>query len=105
MTPLRLAFMGSPDFALPSLRALAAAGHEIVAVYAQPPRASGRGHKERPCPVHAPALERDWQAYTPVSLKDPGGQAAFAALNLDAAVVVAYGLILPPAVQAAPRIG
>ncbi len=53
MTALRLAFMGSPEFALPSLRALAAAGHEIAAVYAQPPRPAGRGHQERPCPVHA----------------------------------------------------
>ncbi len=105
MTPLRLAFMGAPDFALPSLRALAAAGHEIAAVYAQPPRPAGRGHKERPCPVHALALERGWQARTPAHLKDAGVQAAFAALDLDAAVVVAYGLILPPAILAAPRLG
>lgn len=104
-TPLRLAFMGAPDFALPSLRALAAAGHEIAAVYAQPPRPAGRGHKERPCPVHALALERGWRARTPVRLKDPAEQAAFAALDLDAAVVVAYGLILPPAILAAPRLG
>ncbi len=104
-TPLRLAFMGAPDFALPSLRALAAAGHEIVAVYAQPPRPAGRGHKERPCPVHALALERGWQARTPAHLKDPAEPAAFAALDLDAAVVVAYGLILPPAILAAPRLG
>jgi methionyl-tRNA formyltransferase len=105
MTPLRLAFMGSPDFALPSLRALAAAGHEIVAVYAQPPRAAGRGQKERSCPVHSLALERGWPARTPKSLKDPAEQAAFAGLDLDIAVVVAYGLILPPAVLAAPRLG
>ncbi len=103
--PLRLAFMGSADFALPSLRALAAAGHEIAAVYAQPPRAAGRGHKERPCPVHSLALERGWPARTPASLKDPGELAAFAGLDLDIAVVVAYGLILPPAVLAAPRLG
>ncbi len=105
MTPLRLAFMGSPDFALPSLRALAAAGHEIAAVYAQPPRPAGRGHKERPCPVHAYALERGWRARTPVSLKGPAARAAFAALGLDAAVVAAYGLILPPAILASPRLG
>jgi methionyl-tRNA formyltransferase len=105
MTPLRLAFMGTPDFALPALRALAAAGHEIAAVYAQPPRASGRGHKERPCPVHALALERGWQARSPTSLKEPAEQAAFADLGLDVAVVVAYGLMLPPAVLAAPRLG
>ncbi len=105
VAPLRLAFMGTPDFALPSLRALADAGHEIAAVYAQPPRASGRGQKERPCPVHALALERGWPARTPVNLKDPGTQAAFVDLGLDVAVVVAYGLILPPAVLAAPRLG
>jgi methionyl-tRNA formyltransferase len=105
MTPLRLAFMGSPDFALPSLRALAAAGHEIAAVYAQPPRPAGRGHKERPGPVHALALARGWPARTPASFKDPAEQAAFAALDLDVAVVVAYGLILPPPVLASPRLG
>jgi methionyl-tRNA formyltransferase len=97
--------MGSPDFALPSLRALAAAGHDIAAVYAQPPRAAGRGHKERPCPVHALAVERGWPARHPASFKDPGVQTAFAGLDLDIAVVVAYGLILPPAVLAAPRLG
>ena len=105
MTPLRLAFMGAPDFALPALRALAEAGHEIAAVYAQPPRPAGRGQKERPCPVHALALERGWEVRTPASLKDPGVQAAFAALDLDVAVVVAYGLILPAAVLASPRLG
>jgi methionyl-tRNA formyltransferase len=97
--------MGSPDFALPSLRALAEAGHEIAAVYAQPPRPAGRGQKERPCPVHALALERGWEARTPANLKDEGAQAAFAALGLDVAVVVAYGLILPNPVLAAPRLG
>ncbi len=69
MTPLRLAFMGAPDFALLSLHALADAGHEIAAVYAQPPRPAGRGLKERPGPVHALALARGWQARTPASLK------------------------------------
>ena len=105
MTRLRLAFMGSPDFALPALRALADAGHEIAAVYTQPPRAAGRGQKQRPGPVHALALERGWPARNPTSLKDPAAQAAFAALGLDIAVVVAYGLILPPTVLAAPRLG
>ncbi len=105
MTPLRLAFMGAPDFALPSLRALADAGHEIAAVYAQPPRPAGRGHQERPCPVHALALTRGWPARTPASLEEPAQQAAFAALDLDVAVVAAYGLILPPALLAAPRFG
>ncbi len=105
MTSLRLAFMGAPEFALPSLRALADAGHEIAAVYAQPPRASGRGHKERPCPVHALAQERGWPARTPTSLQEAGVQTAFAELGLDVAVVVAYGLMLPPAVLASPRLG
>jgi len=105
MTPLRLAFMGAPDFALPSLRALAAAGHEIAAVYAQPPRPAGRGHKERPGPVHALALARGWQARTPASLEASAEQAAFATLDLDVAVVAAYGLILPLAVLASPRLG
>ncbi len=105
MTALRLAFMGSPEFALPSLRALAAAGHEIAAVYAQPPRPAGRGHKERPCPVQAYAERRGWVLRTPKTLKDESESQAFAALGLDAAVVVAYGLILPAAVLAAPRLG
>ena len=105
MTPLRLAFMGAPDFALPSLQALADAGHEIAAVYAQPPRASGRGHQARPGPVHALALARGWPARTPASLKEPAEQAAFADFSLDVAVVAAYGLILPPALLAAPRFG
>ena len=105
MTALRLAFMGSPEFALPSLRALAGAGHEIAAVYAQPPRPAGRGHKERPCPVQAYAERRGWALRTPKTLKDGSEPQTFAALGLDAAVVVAYGLILPAAVLAAPRLG
>jgi len=105
MTALRLAFMGSPEFALPSLRALEAAGHEIAAVYAQPPRPAGRGQRERPCPVQAYAERRGWALRTPKTLKDGSESQAFAALGLDAAVVVAYGLILPAAVLAAPRLG
>ncbi len=105
MTSLRLAFMGTPEFALPALRALADAGHEIAAVYTQPPRPAGRGHKERPCPVHALALAQGWPARTPASLQEAGVQTAFAALGLDVAVVVAYGLMLPPAVLASPRLG
>ncbi len=105
MTALRLAFMGSPDFALPSLRALAGAGHEIAAVYAQPPRPAGRGHREHPCPVQAYAEARGWALSTPKTLKARSASQAFAALGLDAAVVVAYGLILPAAVLAAPRLG
>jgi methionyl-tRNA formyltransferase len=102
---LRLAFMGTPDFAVPALLALAEAGHEIACVYSQPPRPAGRGHKERPSPVHATAAERGWPVRTPRSLRDPEEQAAFAALELDVAVVAAYGLILPQAVLDAPRRG
>ena len=105
MTSLRLAFMGTPDFALPSLRALAEAGHGIAAVYSQPPRPAGRGHREQPSPVHTYAKEQGWEVRTPASLKDAGEQAAFDALDLDAAVVVAYGMILPKAVLDAPRLG
>jgi methionyl-tRNA formyltransferase len=103
---MRLAFMGSPDFAVPALRALHAAGHEIAAVYCQPPRPAGRGQKETPCPVHRAALELGLEVRTPTRLKrDTAQHAAFAALDLDAAVVAAYGLILPPAMLEAPRRG
>ncbi len=105
MEGLRLAFMGSPDFAVPVLQALAAAGHEIACVYSQPPRPAGRGHKARPCPVQAYAESRGWPVRNPASLKPEAEQTAFAALNLDVAVVVAYGLILPKAVLEAPRLG
>jgi methionyl-tRNA formyltransferase len=105
MTRLRLAFLGTPDFALPCLEALALAGHEIACVYSQPPRPAGRGHRARPSPVQALAEARGWQVRTPVSLKDPAEEAGFAALGLDAAVVVAYGLILPTPMLAAPRLG
>ena len=105
MTRLRLAFMGTPDFAVSSLRALAEAGHEIVAVYSQPPRPAGRGHKERPSPVHAYAAAQGWEVRTPADLKDAEAQAAFAALDLDVAVVAAYGLLLPKAILQAPRLG
>jgi methionyl-tRNA formyltransferase len=104
-TRLRLAFMGTPEFAVPALLALAAAGHEIACVYSQPPRPAGRGHRETPSPVHAAAAERGWPVRTPASLRDADAQAAFSALNLDAAVVAAYGLILPQAVLDAPRLG
>ncbi len=97
--------MGSPDFAVPTLRALHEAGHEIAAVYSQPPRAAGRGHSLRPTPVAATAEELGLQVRTPKSLKGEEEQAAFAALEADAAVVVAYGLILPAAIIEAPRLG
>jgi len=102
---LRLAFMGTPDFAVPTLKALAEAGHEIAAVYSQPPRPAGRGQKERPSPVQAYAERQGWPLRTPKTLKTSEAQAAFAALKLDVAVVVAYGLLLPQAILAAPRLG
>ena len=102
---LRLAFMGSPDFAVPVAVALQAAGHDIVCVYSQPPRRSGRGKKLQPTPVHAWAEAEGIEVRTPRSLKAEAEQAAFAALKLDAAVVVAYGLILPQAILDAPRLG
>ncbi|MBN8606422.1 MAG: methionyl-tRNA formyltransferase [Caulobacterales bacterium] len=102
---LRLAFMGSPTFALPALAALIEAGHEIVCVYSQPPRPAGRGKQDRPTPVHAFAAERGLEVRTPKSLKRAEEQEAFAALKLDAAIVVAYGLILPKAILDAPRLG
>lgn len=102
---LRLAFMGTPDFAVPSLAALFDAGHQVVAVYCQPPRPAGRGHRPQPSPVQRHAESRQIPVFTPRSLRPPEVQAEFAALGLDAAVVAAYGLILPPAVLAAPRLG
>ncbi|WP_137124950.1 methionyl-tRNA formyltransferase [Roseomonas sp. HF4] len=103
---MRLAFMGSPGFAVPALRALHAAGHDIAAVYCQPPRPAGRGQRETPCPVHRAALDLGLPVRTPARLKrDAAEHAAFAALGLDAAVVAAYGLILPRAMLDAPRRG
>ncbi|MBT3910386.1 MAG: methionyl-tRNA formyltransferase [Rhodospirillaceae bacterium] len=105
MTALKLAFMGSPDFATPVLASLIDAGHEIACVYAQPPRPAGRGHKERPAPVHAYAAEIGIDVRTPANFKNLDDIQAFLDLELDAAVVVAYGLILPPALLSAPRLG
>ncbi len=103
---MRLAFMGSPDFAVPALRALHGAGHEIVAVYTQPPRPAGRGQHIARCPVQVAAEAWGLSIRHPVSLKrDKTAQAEFAALHLDAAVVAAYGLILPQAMLDAPRRG
>jgi methionyl-tRNA formyltransferase len=103
--PLRLAFMGTPEFATPSLAELIAAGHDIACVYTQPPRPKGRGLSEEKSPVHKLAESAGIEVRTPRSLKDATEQAAFAALKLDAAIVVAYGLILPQAVLEAPRLG
>ena len=102
---LRLAYMGTPDFAVPALGALIDAGHEIACVYSQPPRPAGRGQKERLSPVHAYAESQGIPVRTPVSLRDTAAQEEFAALKLDAAVVAAYGLILPKSVLEAPRLG
>ena len=103
---LRLAFMGSPGFSVPALQALHDAGHEIAAVYAQPPRPAGRGKAVRLCAVHEAALALGLTVRTPARLRtDAAEHAAFAAMDLDAAVVAAYGLILPRAMLDAPRRG
>jgi len=112
---MRVIFMGTPEFSVPVLDALVAAGHDIACVYCQPPRPAGRGNKERPTPVHARAEALGLHVRHPVSLKSPvrhpgslkfsEAQDGFAALNADVAVVVAYGLILPQAVLDAPAKG
>ena len=102
---LRLAFMGTPDFAVPTLAELVAQGHDIAAVYSQPPRPKGRGMALEPGPVHKFAQSAGLEVRTPLSLKSPEEQAAFAALDLDAAIVVAYGLLLPKPILEAPRLG
>ena len=102
---MRIIYMGTPDFAVPALDALKKAGHDIVAVYSQPPRPAGRGKALRPSPVHSRAQELGIEVRTPISLKDEAVQAEFAAFKADAAVVAAYGLILPRAVLEAPRLG
>ncbi|KEJ90991.1 methionyl-tRNA formyltransferase [Sulfitobacter donghicola] len=102
---MRIVFMGTPDFSVSVLNALVEAGHEIAAVYSQPPRPAGRGKKDRPSPVHARADALGLEVRTPVSLKTPESQAEFAALKADVAVVVAYGLILPQAILDAPARG
>ncbi len=102
---MRIIFMGTPDFSVPTLKALLGAGHEIIAVYSQPPRRAGRGKKERLTPVHAFALEQGLSVRTPQSLRKLAPRKAFEALEADVAVVVAYGLLLGPKVLAAPRHG
>ena len=105
MARLRLAFMGTPDFALPALLGLIEVGHEVAAVYTQPPREAGRGQQPRRSPVHATAFARGLEVRTPATLRSQEEQAAFASLGLDAAVVVAYGLLLPKPILSAPRLG
>jgi methionyl-tRNA formyltransferase len=103
---MRLAFMGTPEFSVPALRALHAAGHQIAAVYSQPPRPAGRGQAVRRSPVHIAADELGIEVRTPARVRRVAEEhAAFAALGLDAAVVAAYGLILPEPMLAAPRRG
>jgi methionyl-tRNA formyltransferase len=102
---MRLIFMGTPDFAVSTLEALIAAGHDIACVYSQPPKPAGRGMELRPTPVHAYAQAQGLEVRNPASLKSTEEQARFAALNADAAVVVAYGLLLPKPVLDAPKFG
>ena len=102
---MRIVFMGTPTFAVPSLDALIAAGHEIAAVYCQPPRRAGRGQELQHAAVHKRAEAAGLEVRTPDSLRDPEVQRAFAALDSDAAIVASYGLILPEPILAAPRHG
>lgn len=101
----RIVFMGTPDFSVPCLSELMGAGHEIACVYSQPPRAAGRGQKERPSPVHVFAENAGLEVRTPVSLKSGDAREAFRSIGADVAVVVAYGLILPRAILDAPALG
>ncbi len=104
--PLRIVFMGTPDFAVPTLRAIVEAGHDVAAVYTQPPRPAGRrGLEMTPSPVHREAERLGLEVRTPASLKGEGDQLAFEALNADAAVVVAYGLLLPWRILEGTRLG
>ena len=102
---MRIVFMGSPDFAVPSLDALVAAGHKVAAAYCQPPRPAGRGKAERKTAVHERADELGIAVRTPKTLRNEDEQAQFRALNADLAVVAAYGLILPKPVLDAPKLG
>jgi len=105
MTPLKVIFMGTPDFAAVALEALINIGHEVVAVYSQPPRPAGRGHDLRKSRVQTVAEDEGLQVRTPVTLKTPEAQAEFAAFGADVAVVAAYGLLLPQAVLDTPKRG
>ena len=102
---MRIIFMGTPDFAVPALGAVLAAGHEVVGVYTQPPRAAGRGLAARKSPVQLFAESKGLSVHAPASLRGAEEQARFTALNADAAVVVAYGQILPKPILDAPRYG
>ncbi len=102
---LRVVFMGAPDFSVPTLMEIVGQGHEVVAVYSQPPRPAGRGMEERKTPVHEAAEQLGLPVFTPTSLKSEEEQEKFRALDADVAVVVAYGLLLPKAILEAPREG
>ena len=102
---MRVVFMGTPEFAVPTLRALVAAGHEVIAAYTQPPRPAGRGKQDRKSAVQSVAEELGIAVRHPALLKGGVEQAEFASLNADIGVVAAYGLILPQAVLDAPRLG
>ncbi|MCP4937347.1 MAG: methionyl-tRNA formyltransferase [bacterium] len=102
---MRIIFMGTPDFSVPTLSALLESGHEVIAVYSQPPRPAGRGKKDRLSPVHLFAQEAGLEVRTPVCLRKLEARKAFETLQADVAIVVAYGLILGPKVLAAPKHG
>ena len=102
---MRIIFMGTPDFAVPALAAVLAAGHEVAAVYSQPPRAAGRGLAARKSPVQVFAESKGLSVHTPASLRITEEQARFTSLNADTGVVVAYGMILPKPILEAPRHG
>lgn len=102
---LRIIFMGTPDFSVPTLSEIIGHGHEVVAVYSQPPRPAGRGMELRKSPVHQCAEQFSIPVFTPASLKGEAEQKEFASFNADVAVVVAYGLLLPQAILDAPRLG
>ena len=102
---MKLVFMGTPDFSVPALQRLVADGHDIAAVYTQPPRPAGRGKKDRPSPVHSFAAASGLEVRHPLSLKSQEVQEEFDLLKADVAVVVAYGLLLPQAVLDMPRYG
>ena len=104
-SPLKLVYMGTADFAVPALEALALSHHEIVAVYTQPARPAGRGMRARPSPIERTALKLDLAILTPLTLKGKDPREALHALNADLAIVAAYGLILPEAILATPRLG
>lgn len=104
-SPLRIIFMGTPTFSIPTLQALLESRHKVVAVYSQPPRPSGRGHQIQKSSVHQLAATAGIPIFTPSSLKNDEEQALFASHNADLAVVVAYGLILPKAILEIPRLG